>query len=159
VVCALLVPPAYSAPLLLAKPQNAIGYVLGFKWHELVRWVLVVLLLLVASFIIWGDWLSAWMQSNELSPVAVLVNVAPQSIIGTLPALIIGIIFVIYAWRKHDGVLGIFAGIFFVPYIASYSMLLPFVLFVALRALCCALETGRWRVVVSELGFSRCSGH
>jgi hypothetical protein len=126
VVWALLVPPAYSASLLLAKPQNAIGYVLGFRWHELVRWMLIILLLLVASFVIWGDWLSAWMQSNERSPVAVLVNMAPQSIIGTLPSLIIGCLLAIYAWRKHDGVLGIFAGIFFVPYIASYSMLLPF---------------------------------
>ncbi len=131
VVLALLVPPAYSAPLLLAKPQNALGYVLGFTWRQLVRWVLVLLVLLLASFIVWGDWLNAWLASAERYPVAITINVAPRAIIGLIPALISGVVLAVIAVRRRDLVIGVLAGVFFIPYIAGYSVLLHFGLIMA----------------------------
>lgn len=130
VVWALLLPPAYCGPLLLAKPQDAIGYLLSFKWHELVRWVLVMLLVGLATLLIWGDWPLAWMDSTGIY-LGVLPNMAPQGFLGRIPALIIGVGFSLYAWRKRDPVLGIFAGMFFAPYLASYSIFLHYSLFLA----------------------------
>ncbi|MAU12656.1 MAG: hypothetical protein CL607_22735 [Anaerolineaceae bacterium] len=130
VVWALLVPPAYSGPLMLAKPQLVLGYLVGFKWRELVRWVLVMVVLALVTLLIWGDWPLAWL-ANIGSDLRPLPNTAPNVILGWGPSLLIGIPFAFYAWRKRDSILGIFAGMFFMPYIASYSFLLYFGLFLA----------------------------
>lgn len=130
VVWGLLVPPAYSGPLLLAKPQIAIGYLLGFKWRDLVRWVLVMVIVALVTLFIWGVWPLDWIVSTR-AKLGVLPNTAPQVFLGLVPSLLIGIPFAVYAWRKRDSVLGIFAGMFFMPYIASYGFLLYFSLFLA----------------------------
>lgn len=128
VVVGLLVPRAYSAPFLLAKPQNALGYLLSFSWRDFVRWVLVVLGLLLASFVVWGDWLTAWLRSIDLYPVAQGVNIAPTSVLGWLPSSLIGLVLAWWSFKRRDALLSILAGIFFMPYVATYSFLLHFAL-------------------------------
>jgi hypothetical protein len=128
VTIGLLVPRAYSAPFLLAKPQNAVGYLLSFSWQDIVRWVLVVLLLILMSFAIWGDWLTAWLRSAELYPVADGVNLAPASVLGWWASLLIGGALAWWSFKRRDALLAILAGSFFVPYLATYSFLLHFAL-------------------------------
>lgn len=132
VALGLLVPPAYSAPFLLVKPQNAIGYLASFDRRTLTRWITVALITLLISFIIWGGWPLDWYESFSFRPFAYLVNMAPMIFIGRIPAFIIGAILLLIAvWRKN-AVAGIWGGMFFVPFIASYSMLIPYTLLAAI---------------------------
>ncbi|MCS7072174.1 MAG: hypothetical protein NZM00_11755 [Anaerolinea sp.] len=128
VVFGLLLPAAYSGPLLLVKPQNAIGYLFTFSWKTLMRWVLVTLIVVLASFIIWGAWPLIWLENTSVRPVGTNVNFAPWYIISPLVTIPVGIVLGIIARRRGDPALGILAGAFLVPYIAFYTMLLHFTL-------------------------------
>ena len=128
VVLGLLVPPAYSAPFILTKPQVALGYVASFKWATIVRWTIVFLIVFLLSFLIWGAWpIDLYARSQEY-PIGVAVNVSPMNIIGLVPSLLIAITLLLVAFVRKDAVVGIWGGIFLMPYIASYSILLPFTL-------------------------------
>jgi hypothetical protein len=134
----LLVPPWLSGPLLLVKPQIATGYLLGFKWREFVRWLLVTLVTLLASLLIWGVWPLRMLDSLRAYPVSWSINLAPAALLTWPVALALGAALAAYALRRRDSLLGILAGLFFVPYIASYSLLLPY-----------ALVAARWPVVAA----------
>jgi hypothetical protein len=122
----LLVPRPWSAPLLLLKPQNALGYLLSFGRRDLVRWVLVALVTVLLSLLLWGAWPLAMLEASRRYSVAWQINLAPQSVIGVPLALVIGLALAFTAYRRRDPVIGILSGLFFVPYIGSYSLLLPF---------------------------------
>lgn len=132
VVVGLLVPAAYSAPLLLVKPQNAIGYLAALSWRELVRWTLVALIVVLASFLIWGPWPLVWLENSSVRPVGTNVNFAPWYVASPLVTIPIGIVLAVIARRRRDGLLAILAGAFVVPYIAFYTLLLHFTL-IAIR--------------------------
>jgi len=153
VAIGLLVPPAYSAPFLLVKPQNAIGYLASFDWRTLVRWILIALITLCLSFVIWGGWIVDWYTSWDFRPVAYLVNVAPSTIIGRIPAYVIGAILLFIAMRRKDAVAGVWGGMFFLPYIASYSVLIPYTLLASrFPRITLLLTVSLWIVVILIIG-------
>jgi hypothetical protein len=127
----LLVPPTWSGPFLLVKPQTALGVWLSFKRRDVVRAVMVTLLLLIVSLIIWGDWLTPLLH-YMLSQMQREFNMAPMALlpppIGVPISLGIGIGLAWIAFRRRDPVLSILAWLFFVPYIKIYSLLLPLAL-------------------------------
>ncbi len=124
----LLVPPAYSAPLLLVKPQNALGYLLSFNRRDLIRWLIVTLTVVLISFVVWGNWVQGWIDNTQSKLVVWAINVAPAALIGAPASLVIGALLAAAALRRRDPVWGILAGTCFVPYLAGYSAMLPFAL-------------------------------
>jgi hypothetical protein len=123
-VClALLVPPTYSGPLLIIKPQVAPGYVLSFKPRDWVKAGLVLALVVLVSFILWGFWLSP-MQAEASRIASRTYNIAPLALLPPILSIAIGVALAVWALRRRDPVIGVFAGLFFVPYIAFYSLLL-----------------------------------
>jgi hypothetical protein len=114
----LLVPAVWSAPFLMVKPQAAFGYVFSFNRRDFIRASIVGLVVILAAFLIWGNWpLDLWNNIQEYQ-TNVLVNLAPKEILSLPIAFAIGIALGIYAFRKRDPILCTVAGVFFVPYTA-----------------------------------------
>lgn len=115
---ALLLPPAWGLPLLLAKPQIVGGVVLlwwkrsGFGW----RWLLPSLAVVLLSFVVWGDWLS---QSLRLSGglVNTFWNFSPFPL-----GVPIGVYLLYRGYREDNEVLAAAGTPFFAPYFAPYSL-------------------------------------
>lgn len=131
VVLGLIVHPVLCAPLLMAKPQVAWGYIIGLRWSYLWRASVVGAITLIASFAVWGFWPPHLLENLERSPVSVGINVAPMNMLGVVPSLVIGVLLVLWALRRRDTWLGVLAGLFFVPYIAAYSAMIPYTLIAA----------------------------
>lgn len=129
IVCiGLLVPPMWSGPFLLVKPQTAFGYVLSFSRQDFIRATIVVLVTILVGFILWGNWPLALLENIRKYETNALVNLAPMSILPIELSIIIGIVLGIWGFRKHDAIICIVAGLFFVPYIAPSSVLVAFAL-------------------------------
>lgn len=127
VALGLLVPPTWSGPLLLVKPQVAPGYWLSFKGRQLLISGAVLLAVLLLSWVIWPGW-PLQMREAAAPLTERAYNLAPMALLHPIISFVIG---VALAWRtikQHDPVLGILAGLFFVPYIAFYSLLIPLAL-------------------------------
>lgn len=125
----LLVPPAFSGPFLLIKPQNALGYWLSFKRRELVRALIVVLVLLIVSLIIWGLWPLQMLDAIRTNTLGRSYNLAPSALLPWPVAVAIGLWLAWIAFKRRDPVLSILAWLFFIPYITLYALLLPLALF------------------------------
>jgi hypothetical protein len=132
VVYGLLLPAAYSGPLLLVKPQNALGYVFALTHRQRVRWLTVVLVVFLLSLAIWGPWPLDWIPDANSKIVVLNVNFAPWSVITPYLSIPIGLVLGWFAARRRDPILAILAGAFFFPYIAFYTLLLHFTL-IAIR--------------------------
>ena len=124
----LLVPPAWSAPFLMVKPQAAWGYVLSFSRTEFLRATLVGAVVLGLSFIIWGNWPQALQAALAVDEVNRMANTAPLNFLPVWAVVPFGIGLLIYAFRKRDPLLCTLAGYCFVPYISVNSTLLIFAL-------------------------------
>lgn len=122
----LLVPPMWSAPFLLVKPQAAFGYVFSFKRRDFIGASIVGIVVILVAFLIWGNWPLAMWNSMQLYETNVLVNLAPMNILTLPVSVIMGLILGIYAFRKRDPILCTAAGLFFVPYTAPNSVLIIF---------------------------------
>ncbi|GAB4571736.1 MAG: hypothetical protein Kow0077_09220 [Anaerolineae bacterium] len=134
VVLGLLVPHVWSGPLLLVKPQAALGYWLGFEWREWLRGGLVVLAVIAVALILWPGWVQGmWadIQVNTLGEWGSRINLAFSHILPRPIAWLIGGGLAGLALWRQDPVLGVFAWLFFVPYITLYSLLPAFALLAA----------------------------
>jgi hypothetical protein len=150
VALGLLVPPVWSAIFLSIKPQLLLTYCLSFDRRTFVRFLIVGLGVLLVSLLIWGDWLSAWllMQSSKQGNQQ-HINLAPMHHFGILPSLMVGIGVLAWGWRRRDTVWITLEGVFFVPYIASYSLIVPFMLFATRRPfVALLLSVSVWIVLV-----------
>jgi len=123
--------PLLSPLFMLSKPQVALGWLLGQERAVVVRWVVGAGLLGLASVLLWGAWWNDWQASSNSKLVAWAVNAAPSGLIGTLPAAALGLGLAWGALRRRDALLGLLAGLCFVPYVAFYSLMLPFVVLAA----------------------------
>lgn len=131
----LLVPPAFSGPLLAIKPQLAFGYWLTLKRRDLVRAILVLLVVVLISLLAWGPWpidMIDAIKLNTLGRSYHLFNLAPLVLLPAPVSIVIGIWMGWRAVKRRDAILGFFAWLFFVPYITLYSLLLPLAL-IAIR--------------------------
>ncbi len=124
----LLVPPAWSGPLLLVKPQDAMGYWLSLDGRDLRRAILVTLATLLTSLVLWGFWPGPMMDGIRTWTLGRAYNLAPSALLPWPLAWGTGAALGIFARRRRDPVLGVLAWLFFVPYITLYSLLLPFTL-------------------------------
>lgn len=126
-VLGLLVPPALSGPLLLTKPQVALGIWFSYNRRQWVQGTLVVILTLIISIAVWGFW---WEDMLEAVRTYTLVdnyfeqfNLAPSVLLPMPISPIIGLGILYYAFRTHDPVYTILAWIFFVPYVPVYTLI------------------------------------
>jgi hypothetical protein len=122
----LLVPPAWSSPFLLVKPQVALGVLVTYRWRDLVRTILLALTVVLISFVIWGGWPLASLKAIQTYTLGASFNIAPLALLPWPVALAIGLYLMWRAFRKRDAPLSLIAWIFFVPYIPLYSLLIPF---------------------------------
>lgn len=129
IVCmGLLVPPRFSMPLVLVKPQVAPGYFLAFTPRQLLEAGGVFAVVLLLSIGVWGFWWEALFQTAANFRLALQINVAPMHLLSVYVSIPVGMILAIYAFRNRDATIGILAGMFFVPYFASYSLIIPLAL-------------------------------
>lgn len=123
----LLVTPALSGPLLLTKPQVALGIWFSYNKREWLHGTVVVGLTLVLSIIIWGFWwedmLEAICTYTLLDEYFKQFNLAPSALLPMPISPIIGLGLLYYAFRQSDPVYTILAWIFFAPYIPVYTVL------------------------------------
>lgn len=131
----LLFPPAFSGPFLAIKPQLAFGYWLTLKRRDLVHAIIVLLTVVLISLLIWGAWPIDMMdaiKNNTLGRSFHLFNLAPLVLLPAPVSIAIGLWMAWRAIKRQDVILGFLSWLFFVPYIASYSLLLPLAL-IAIR--------------------------
>ncbi len=125
VIClGLLLPPVYSGPLLLLKPQLALGAWFGLRGRTLARTLIVSLVTLLLSFLLWPGWplqMAAGLSANLSRQ---LVNMAPLANLPPALALAIGLGLAWYAHRRADAAWGLLAWLFFAPYLTLYNLLL-----------------------------------
>ncbi len=134
VALGLLVPREWSGPLLLVKPQAALGYWFGFRWREWWRGGLVVVAVLAVSFLLWPGWVEgmiADIQANTLGEWGSRINVALASLLPRPLAWAIGAALAGLAVYRRDVVIGVFAWQFFVPYSTLYGWMPVFALLAA----------------------------
>lgn len=127
----LLVPPALSGPFLLIKPQDALGFWFTFSRRAFVRTIIVVLAVLLVSLLIWGFWPPQMIQAMQRLGTygQYRFNLAPAAYLSYPISIGIGLFLAWRAVRRRDPVIEILAWLFFVPYIAFYSLLLHFAVF------------------------------
>ncbi len=134
VVIGLLVPPVWSGPLLLVKPQAALGAWLGFAPREWLRGGLVVLAVAAVALVIWPGWVGgmvADIQENTLGDWGARINIAFSNLMPRPLSWAIGVALAILALRRRDPVIGVFAWQFVVPYATLYGIMPAFALFTA----------------------------
>jgi len=125
--------PLLSPLFMLSKPQVALGCLLGQECAVVVRWLLGAGLLVLTSVLLWGAWWEDWQASSASKLVAWAVNVAPSGVIGPLLSVALGLGLGWWALRRRDSLLGLLAGLCFTPYVAFYSLMIPFVVLAARR--------------------------
>jgi len=124
VVLGLLVPRAWSGPLLLVKPQVALGYGLSFRRQEVVAAVVVMLAVTAVSLVVWPGWPShmlADIQVNTLGGWGSRINIALSELLPRPLSWAIGLWLAWRAVRRQDAILGVLAWLFFVPYATIYG--------------------------------------
>ncbi len=127
VLIGLLIPATYSGLFLLIKPQNALGYWLSLTPYKLLFAVLGTLIVGLVSLVLWPNW-PAMMFSGGNNLTARVYNLAPMAVLPRWLSALIAIWFGWKAIRRHDPIRGIWAWLFIVPYIGSYSLVLAFAL-------------------------------
>ncbi len=121
----LLVPPAFSGPFLLIKPQDAMGIWLTFKRRALVQALIVSFAVFLISLVIWGWWPPQLFEAMRHGRY-VGFNLAPMTFLSVPISVGIGLLLAWRAFRRRDPVFAILAWLFFVPYIGFYGLLLHF---------------------------------
>jgi hypothetical protein len=148
----LLVPPTWSGPFLLIKPQTAFGYVFSFSRRDFVRATLVVLVTVLIAFVLWGNWPLNLLENIRKYEPNILVNIAPMSILPVWLSIGIGVVLGVYAFRKRDTILCVLAGLFFVPYTAPSSVMVAFALLATRWPRAALLVSGLcWLIVIRIL--------
>jgi hypothetical protein len=127
VIClGLLLPAAWSGPLLLLKPQLALGTWFALRGRTLARAVLVALVTVVISLLIWPRWPLQMALALQTNMARQVVSLAPLAFLPPLLSVFIGVVLAVYARRRRDPAWGLLAWLFFVPYITLYNLLLHF---------------------------------
>jgi hypothetical protein len=127
VALGLLVPQTWSGPLLLVKPQVAPGYVLSFTRRQLAYSGGLLLAVLLLSLAVWPGW-PLHMRDAAAPLTGRDYNLAPMAFLTVFISPVIGAALAWRAIKRRDPIVGVLAGLFFVPYIAFYSLLIPFAL-------------------------------
>jgi len=129
IVCiGLIVPSAWSAPFILVKPQEAIGIFASYSRQMLIRAGLVLLAVSLIALLIWGLWPVAMWNAIRQSLSSPAYNIAPLHLLPAPLSIAIGLTLLVIAYKKRDPVRAIWGGLFLVPYVALYSLLLPWAL-------------------------------
>jgi hypothetical protein len=122
----LLVPPAFSGPFLVIKPQVALGVWLSYSRRDLVRALIVLLSVILVSLLVWGAWPEQMLQAVRTytlgSKAYSQFNLAPLHWLPVPVSILIGGVLAWRAFRRRDPVLSILAWIFFVPYLTFYGL-------------------------------------
>ncbi|HEX3053416.1 MAG TPA: hypothetical protein VHP83_22340 [Aggregatilineaceae bacterium] len=140
VAIGLCIPAIYSGPFLMIKPQVALGYWFSFRPRTVILASLIALIVVVITIPFYGLWPLDMVNGARHSGLDQSIwNVAPSFLLGWPLALAIGIVLAARAFLRKDPFTGIIAGLFFVPYVTLYSLIIPWV-FVAIRHPWLALE-------------------
>ncbi len=124
----LLVSPYLGGFLLLVKPQVALGAYIGEAPRQQIKALIGVIVMLVLSGIAWGQWVPNMLEAVEdtLIPQVDAYNIAPSFLMPRWVSWGIGLLFALYAFRFKQPLYGIFAWLFFIPYMPLYTFFLYF---------------------------------
>lgn len=131
VALGLIVPAAFSAPFLLAKPQSALGVIISYKRKEFVHFVLISLITIILAFTFWDAWPIDMLDAIDRNRDGLnnaTHNMAPSVLLPAPLAYGIGLALGYLGFSRRDPILSIFAWLCFVPYVANYSLVLPLAL-------------------------------
>ena len=128
----LLVPPILAGPLLLTKPQIALGAYIGETPRNQIQSLIGVIVVLLLSLAIWGAWIPDLMDAINHYTLREdyndAFNMAPAFLLPLPVSLLIGLLFALYSFFNQKPLYGVFAWFFWVPYLPFYSMMLYFAL-------------------------------
>lgn len=127
----LLIPPILSGPLLLTKPQLALGIWLTYKPKEWLWGGLLVVFWLLGSLVIWPTWPQDMLEAVRtytLNDEYRQFNLAPSHLMPFYTSYLVAAYFAWRAIRRRDPIDALYAWLFFVPYIPAYSLILYFMI-------------------------------
>lgn len=127
-VVGLLLPPVLSAPFIFVKPQTALGYYAGVAPRQWLYFIGSAAAVGLVSLLVWDWWLPAMLANVERYTLSAFANLAPMTFLTPFVSIPIGIFLMWQTFRRRDPLLGVLAWLFFIPYIALYSLLLHFAL-------------------------------
>lgn len=126
----LVIPAQYSLIFLAVKPQAFPAYIFTLTRQQLIRAVIVLLLMMLVSFLIWGvDWLIDLYHEFGTRTLATSTSLSPWAWMPPLFSIGLGLVLLAYAFWKKDDVLTLLSGIFFTPYLPTYTAIIPFLFF------------------------------
>lgn len=125
---ALLLPAAWSVPLMIIKPQNALSVYLLENRQNILKVILAGLLTLAVTLPFWGFWPVDMLEAARSNLGWQWANLAPMHILSAPVSIVLGLLVGYIAFRQRDPILMILAWLFFIPYIKLYSLLLHFAL-------------------------------
>jgi hypothetical protein len=137
----LLLPPAWGAPFVLMKPQVVAGVWLSFSRRDLIRVGIVSAALIGPSIVVWGNWPQRLYANAQSAILGQSFNIAPLALLPWPLVILPGIALAWIAWQRRDPILSVLASLFFVPYIAFYSLIVHFALL--------AIRLPRWALLIS----------
>ena len=120
----LLLPPALGGPLLLLKPQLALGTWLSLRGRTLAWTIIVSLLTVLLSLALWPGWPVDMAHGMQFNLPRQVVNMAPLAHLPPQLSFAIGLGLAWQAVRRRDAAWGLWAWLFFVPYLTFYSLML-----------------------------------
>ncbi|MCI0351957.1 MAG: hypothetical protein L0Z53_21255, partial [Acidobacteriales bacterium] len=129
----LVVPAEFSLIFLSIKPQAFPGYVFTLTWKQLVRAAGILSAVLLLSFVVWGpNWLLGLYTEFGTRSLALGASLSLWIFMPRLVSIALGLALLAFAFYRHDAVLKILAGVFFTPYLPTYSAIIPF-MFLCIR--------------------------
>lgn len=151
IVClGLLAPAALGGPLLVVKPQTALGAWLGLRPRQIIRAGAAVLAVALLAAVVWPGWPAEMWRAIQTYTLGRFYNLAPQAHLPWFVCALIGGGLGWLAYRRRDPALGVLAWVWFVPYVTLYTLQLHLALIAARwRALALALSLGLWLVALA----------
>lgn len=144
VLLGLLVPPRWSGPFLIIKPQVALGCVVTFTRREWVEFIVITAAIIGLSLLIWGWW------PAELDPEGFWGGnrgVTPMRWLPWPVCLGIGAYLLWRAWRYCDPVYAVLGWLFVVPYMQAHSLVIHLALLACRHwRIALAIYAGTWLV-------------
>lgn len=121
----------YALPFLLAKPQSGALIILSrMNKDNLVWYVTSALVTLIASVLVWGNWMVPLVDNIRAINFTWGINLMPWSI----PFGVLLIVYVLMYRSANQEILAVIATYCLVPYFAAYSLLIPFALLCAQKS-------------------------
>lgn len=136
------------------KPQIGSGYYLTRSLKDMAVALISFCILLSISFAIWDLWIIDAYESMKATEILDVINVAPSKHLSWPLSFVLGVALLYAGYKRSDPIWIMLSWLFFVPYIALYSLLLYLALLsVRHFRLALIISVSMWIIYVSVILF------